>query len=112
MTRKSTVRLVRQYLNENNINADIIEASDGIECLWVFYSHALVGDYISIIISDESMIYMNGSTCASIIKHIVDEKNMPKLGFYIVSAYENLFMNMNNKDVDSVFTKPIHRQNI
>jgi signal transduction histidine kinase len=109
VTRKATIRLLERFLLEKMVQVNIIEASDGIEGLYSYYSLMSSGKRLAFILSDESMVYMNGSTCARILHDIEVSKNMPHVMFYILSAYENFD---ESNIYDGVFTKPLRRNNI
>ena len=60
-------------LTEYNLN--IIEADDGLECLYYVYEYVTKNKTIDCIISDESMNYMNGSQTAELVyKFITNNK--------------------------------------
>jgi CheY-like chemotaxis protein len=90
VTRQSTVRLLNRYLRGRPFNATIEEASDGIECLFKYMLLYKEGKRIDFILSDESMEFMNGSTCAEILLNIYGFRKFPQIPYYILSAYESL----------------------
>jgi CheY-like chemotaxis protein len=110
--RQSTIRLLNKVLVEKGIRANIIEASDGIECLYQYYIHIKEGKNVLFIICDETMTFLNGSTTAQIIYEISTSKNMTHLPFYILSAYENLSLGIANDALNAIFTKPLRKQHI
>jgi nitrogen-specific signal transduction histidine kinase len=111
ITRKSTVRLLTKFLKERGISANVLEASDGVECLYLFYNLISNGKTIYFIISDETMLYLNGSATARILHNIEMGLNIPHVPFFILSAYESL--NVDLKDyVDQVYSKPFGKQNM
>jgi hypothetical protein len=111
ITRKSTKRLIENYFLRQQIKIVTLEASDGIECLFIYYQ--LVKQEISncFIISDESMYFINGSLCAQIIENICRDKNIEKRMFYLVTAYENFSCN-GQQGVQRVFSKPLINNNL
>jgi signal transduction histidine kinase len=108
--RQSTIRLLNKILKEKNINANILEASDGIECLYLYYTHIKDGKSISFILSDETMVYMNGGSTAQGLSSIIRNSNLSHVPFFILSAYENLSFSNDNNAIDGVFTKPLCKQ--
>jgi two-component sensor histidine kinase/CheY-like chemotaxis protein len=110
ITRQSTIRLLSSYLKTNSYNATIVEASDGIECLYKYMLLYKEGKRIDFILSDESMEFMNGSTCAEILWNTYQIKNLNPIPFYIISAYETLNLGRND-GIIGMFTKPMRRQN-
>jgi hypothetical protein len=65
-----------------------LEATDGVECLFIYY-HLSKQDINFLIISDESMCYLNGSLCANIINNIGKDKKIQNNNFYLLTAYES-----------------------
>ena len=115
VTRKSSLRILNRYINEISTSVSrkkiILEASDGIECLNSYYQCIKKGIKLSCIISDESMGFMNGSTCAKILQELTKSKGLPHVPFFILSAYEN-FEIVTDISVDRTFTKPLSMKNI
>jgi anti-sigma regulatory factor (Ser/Thr protein kinase)/CheY-like chemotaxis protein len=110
--RQATIRLLRKAFKEKNINVKILEASDGIECLNTYYSYLKDGESISFILSDETMVYMNGTYAAQVLEYIASHKNIAHVPFYILSAYENLLSGSGGEVVDGVLSKPLRKQHI
>jgi signal transduction histidine kinase len=110
-TRQSTVRLLTKYLKEKSYNAIIVEASDGIECLYKYMLLYKEGKRIDFILSDESMEFMNGGTCAQILSNLYETRNLNAIPFFLLSAYESLYFGKNS-GVSSIFSKPLRKQNI
>jgi signal transduction histidine kinase len=111
-TRQATNRLVCRYLKDKKIHANIIQASDGIECLNLYYTYITQGKKIGFILTDETMVYMNGSASVQILNNIEKSKNMAHIPIFILTAYENLSLGVVEGLVDGVFTKPLCKQNI
>jgi signal transduction histidine kinase len=111
MTRKSTIRLINNYCLSKFINVNILEASDGVECLWKFYQCMIKGEKITLILSDETMMFMDGSYCANIIYELCSIRGFPITPFYIVTAYESLRFPPNIV-IRGVFTKPLSKVNL
>jgi signal transduction histidine kinase len=111
MTRKSTIRLIKNYCMSKLINVHILEASDGVECLWRFYQCMIKGEKITLILSDETMMFMDGSRCATIIYELCSLRGFPIIPFYIVTAYESLHFS-SNIVIKGVFTKPLSKVNL
>jgi signal transduction histidine kinase/CheY-like chemotaxis protein len=111
MTRKSTVRLLKQYILKNNLNINIREASDGIECLYIYYQSIIQGNPLSMIISDQTMAVMNGGTCADIINDISKTRGYMPVPFVILTAYEISSLK-NQCKVNEILTKPLTNSGI
>jgi signal transduction histidine kinase len=110
--RQATIRLLRKAFKEKSISVKILEASDGIECLNIYYSYLKDGESISFILSDETMVYMNGTYAAQVLEYIASHKNIAHVPFYILSAYENLLSGSGKDAVDGIFSKPLRKQYI
>jgi signal transduction histidine kinase/CheY-like chemotaxis protein len=108
--RQSSIRLLYKTFKEMSFNASIIEASDGLECLYYYYTYVKEGKSISFILSDETMMYLNGCDTASILDKISKGKNIVHVPFFILTAYENLASGVGV--VDEVFTKPLRKTNV
>jgi signal transduction histidine kinase len=110
ITRQSTVRLLNQYLRGRPFNATIVEASDGIECLYKYMLLYKEGKRIDFILSDESMEFMNGSICAEVLWNIYGIRKFPQVPFYILSAYESLNLSQ-LVGISGTFSKPMRKLN-
>jgi signal transduction histidine kinase len=111
ITRKSTIRLIKNFSNAYSINVNFIEANDGIECLYKYYKCLRSGNRICFIISDQYMDYMNGATSAKAIYDIMKSKNFTHVPFFLVTAYES-FMSEENSGIDGIYTKPLTKKNL
>jgi signal transduction histidine kinase/CheY-like chemotaxis protein len=112
MIRQATMRLLSKAFKEKNLSINIIEASDGIDCLNIYYNFIKDGKTVSCILCDETMVYMNGSNTAQLIDNISKNKNILHVPFYILSAYENLSLSSAKSAIDNIFTKPLRKQYI
>jgi signal transduction histidine kinase len=110
VTRQSTVRLLTIYLKNKPINATIVEASDGIECLYKYMLLYKEGKSVDFILSDETMEFTNGTTCAEVLWNLYGVRKFPRIPFFILSAYENLNMSQ-LVGISGTFTKPMRKQN-
>jgi signal transduction histidine kinase len=111
VARQSSIRLMSKYLKEKSFDLTIIDVSDGIECLFKYQLLHKEGRRIDFILSDESMEFMNGSTCADVLKNISEIKNFNSIPYFILSAYE-CFSKGQHNGVTDVFSKPLRKQNI
>jgi nitrogen-specific signal transduction histidine kinase len=107
--RQATKRLLDKICRENNFIVNIIEASDGIESLNIYFNYSKEGKVISFILSDETMEFMNRSYTAQVLANICKNRNDRHIPFYILSAYENLASSSMDA-VDDIFTKPLRKQ--
>jgi signal transduction histidine kinase len=105
ITRMSTLRIMKSSADNLRYKINFIEASDGIECLSIFYKLLSQGVKVSSIISDQNMNYLNGTCSAEIIQRICNEKNLMMCPFFLVTAIEK---NINNKNMlKRVINKPL-----
>jgi signal transduction histidine kinase/CheY-like chemotaxis protein len=109
ITRKSTMRLIDNYFNKIT-NLKVLEASDGFECLYLYYQAKKKGIELSCIISDETMDYLNGTECARILRTVYSLKSYPKIPFFLLTAYEKY--NIQDYGIEEVFSKPLSRNHL
>jgi signal transduction histidine kinase/CheY-like chemotaxis protein len=110
MTRKSTIRLINDFCKAKGIAIRILECSDGIECLWYYYQNILKGEKIALILSDETMMIMNGLYSANILSELCKLRGLPRVPFFIVTAYESL--QHSTESVVQIFSKPLTKKNL
>jgi CheY-like chemotaxis protein len=110
--RQASIRLLHKVFKDKKLSVKILEAADGIECLNIYYEYLKDGRNISFIISDETMMYMNGTYASQILENISNHKNITHVPYYILSAYENLSLGSDKKEVNGIFTKPLRKQYI
>jgi signal transduction histidine kinase len=110
--RQAAIRLLQKSFKKKNLSVKLLQASDGIECLYIYYNLVKDGKRISFILSDETMIYMNGSYASQILDNISRHKNINHVPFYILTAYENLAIGSCKEAVNGIFTKPLRKQYI
>jgi hypothetical protein len=96
---------MNSYLKNSNYHTKILEASDGIECLNLYYQCYKKGIKILFILSDQTMNFMDGTVCCAILKNICHAKGYKVTPCYLVTAYENLDVN-ENMGIINVYTKP------
>jgi signal transduction histidine kinase len=109
VTRKSTVRFVKNYCISKGINVRVMEAADGVECLWLYYQSLNKGERITLILSDETMVFMNGLYSANVLHELCNLRGFTRIPFYIVTAYESLEQGV---FVNGVFSKPLNKRNL
>jgi signal transduction histidine kinase/CheY-like chemotaxis protein len=111
ITRKSTIRLIENFCKSCSIKVNFIEADDGIECLYNYYRCIKNGEKVSLIICDQYMTFMNGTSCAKVIQEITKSKSLLHMPFYLVTAFES-FANENDSGIDNIYTKPLMKKNL
>lgn len=106
LARKSNIRTLIKVANKLKININIFEVEDGVECLFAMYKLIKWGLNIDIIFSDQTMNYMNGTECASLIEQIFLKKTKIYTPFYLVTAYGNTGIEING-NIKEVLAKPL-----
>jgi signal transduction histidine kinase/CheY-like chemotaxis protein len=109
VNRKSTSRLLLDYCSENGGHIKILEAGDGVECINLYYQCFREGVNVIMIISDQTMTFLNGSEAAKLMCNINKEKGISSTPFFILTAYEGFVIEDGVKDT---YTKPLTRKNI
>jgi signal transduction histidine kinase/CheY-like chemotaxis protein len=109
VNRKSTIRLLLNYCCKNGKYLKILEAGDGMECLSLYYQCFKAGENVIMIISDQSMAFLNGSEAAKLINRVNKEKGISNTPFFILTAYEEFTLQDGVKDT---YTKPLTHNNI
>jgi len=108
LIRQSSINVLRKYLNKKNFIYEIEECSDGIDCLYKIYKGYSKGITYDIIITDETMNFLNGSQMAKIIKNFIKEKLINEIKIFMVTSYEWEEMYRKYSDVlDMIYTKPL-----
>jgi signal transduction histidine kinase/CheY-like chemotaxis protein len=106
-TRKSTVRLLKDYINKKHLNIEIQEAADGIESLYLYYLSHKQGKELNLIISDQSMALMNGTTCFEILSVIIKSRGYKQIPLVLLTAYDTSTFSTKPPHINEVVTKPI-----
>lgn len=108
--RQSSIRILQKISDKLNIKLNIIEADDGIECLYIVYKCITQGIKISMIFSDENMLFIKGSKCSEILWEILNIKNISSIPFFLVTAYDNSMKDIfKSKYVTDILSKPLSR---
>jgi signal transduction histidine kinase len=105
IVRKGTIRTLNKTALKLSIDINIIEANDGFETLYNVYKCYSSGNYISLIISDETMNYLNGYLSAEVLTKVFMSRNLRKIPFTILTAYEHRYSE--RYEIASYYTKPL-----
>ena len=90
------------------IKVNIIEAEDGVEALYLVYKCFTQGVRISLILSDEHMVFMKGSWSADLIKEFLEYKNMNSIPFYLVTANDKVLPDdLKDLSLNKILPKPL-----
>jgi len=104
-TRNATRRIIRNYLDKRDIKYHIIEASDGLEALYILIKTMKIDqENIDLIVSDLNMNPLGGLELAKIVSDIEYFKGT-HLRFFLLSAGSLPFK---PSCVDGFFEKPVN----
>jgi len=97
--RHSIKRVIKSInKSEKKENISVICLSDGIELIYLIMIDQTMKNIIKLIISDEQMIYLNGSDCFRILKDLSIEKKINKIPFVFCSSNTECISQFNNRD--------------
>jgi hypothetical protein len=110
LTRRSAIRILKNCAAELKIKLNIIEAEDGIETIFIIYRAWSIGVDISMIISDENMIFLNGTKCSQILYDTSEKQKKSLMPFYLLTAYEDEYLKATSSGiVKFVISKPLSK---
>jgi len=111
LIRQSEINIIRKYFIPKKIEFEIEECSDGIECLYKLYLGTINGIKYDLILTDETMNFMKGSSMAKIIKSLAKENLIKDIKIFMITSYEAETLSKKYFDViDKVLTKPLTYQ--
>lgn len=115
--RQSTSKLIESYFTEfftDPIELLLIEASDGIECLYAVYLANIQNVTINYIFTDDSMRFMSGCDFASLFQRLIDTNKLEEANVCVVSAYDKQEIKKRYpyKCIKEIFSKPISKLEI
>jgi hypothetical protein len=110
LTRQSTIRIIYNCAKELGKNINIIEVQDGIETIYCVYKCWSLGIEISMIFSDENMVFLNGLTSSQVLLDLSKKHNKNCIPFYLVTAYEGDYISKNFKEsIKQILSKPLDK---
>lgn len=101
--RSSAIRILLKAGKKKNINLNIIEVDDGVEIISSVYQYSKTGMNIDIIVSDETMNFLNGSESWNLIKQKTKDNKIHPISFFLVTAYQTIHFT----GIENVFNKPL-----
>jgi len=108
LIRQSGNNVINKYFKKKGINYEIEECADGVECLFKIYEGIKNGIKYDMIITDETMNFMKGSTTAEILRNLMNDNKMYFLKIVMVTSYEISTISPSvKKNLDKIFTKPL-----
>lgn len=102
--RKSLKNNIRQIFN--NTSVEVIGCSDGIETLYLAMIDQMTKNKIKLIISDENMVYMNGTETNMILSNFHMEGKMSFIPFALCSAARSNDEHMITNKISYIINKP------
>ena len=106
--RSSIKRLIIKSSEEKKQFIEVEESINGLECLYKIYKDFTLGNNYDAILIDESMPFMKGSSCISILKTMHLEGSLNKIKTVSISSFDDLetikFIKSNG--CDEILPKP------
>jgi anti-sigma regulatory factor (Ser/Thr protein kinase)/CheY-like chemotaxis protein len=112
LIRQSNSNVVRKYFSSINLQVNITECADGVECLYNLYKGQKKGVKYKMIITDETMNFMRGSSTARIIKTLIEDGALYKVNMFMLTSYEVSVVKTFNEFFDLIHTKPLNKDHI
>jgi len=110
--RSSVKRVITSYLKslKENINLEIIEACDGVECIMALYMAKNKKLKIDAIISDETMPFISGSYSSKIIDELISKGSLNNIKMFVSTALSHTNISSYfSKVVKKIFSKPLDK---
>jgi len=109
LIRRSQITLIKKFSKREKINVFVDEACDGADCLFKIYNNYLNGFYYDLILTDETMNFMNGLLTTKIIKSLIKANIINSLKIIMVTSYEVTVIENadSNNDIDFIISKPL-----
>lgn len=89
------------------MNFNFIESEDGLETLLLIYKSNLLGINISLIFSDENMVFMKGSQSCKIINSFYPNILSKEIPFCIVTSYDPSLPEFKGIPAKRICSKPL-----
>lgn len=110
LIRSSHINIIKKYSKKEKCKIIVDEATDGADCLYKLYLGYLKGFKYDVILTDETMNFMNGSFTSNIIKTLIKEHILGNLVIIMITSYDpNLIENSTlGKHMDNIYSKPLN----
>jgi CheY-like chemotaxis protein len=110
LIRRSHINIIKKYCKKEKVDMVIEEACDGADCLHKIYMGFLKGIKYDLILTDETMNFMNGGFTAKIIKSLIKKNILKDMKIIMITSYEiNIIENSKScVGIDHVFNKPLN----
>jgi len=108
LIRQSQINIIKKFLGKKNTLFEIEECQDGIECLFKIYVGIVDGIKYDLIITDETMNFMNGSFMAKILKKLITDNIIHEIKIFMVTSYDpENYADLQGTILEKIYTKPI-----
>jgi len=106
--RDSHRKLIMEHLKKTQQHYYYIhEAADGIDCLYLVYKLLNKKRVIEYILIDETMKYLSGSKCSTILTNMMEDKLIPYIKIFMITSYNEQIIKYENKGIVKIFAKPL-----
>ena len=103
---KSTIKIISNYFTDKlNFKLDLLEASDGIECLNAVYNKTLEKKKINCIIMRETMRFLNGSECSKILYNMSKKNCFKLIPTFLLLAHDSINNQFNSNFINKIYFK-------
>ena len=105
-TRNLLLKCFNEKLISKTLTPEILFAQNGIECLYFTYQYLLKENPINVILMDENMPFINGSTVCILLKEMYE---MNEIKIYILSSQD---LDITESKADGFYDKPLSKKDI
>jgi len=95
-----------KILKNKTLTPEILFAQNGIECLYFTYQYLIKDNPINVILIDENMPFINGSTVSILLKEMYE---MNDIKIYILSSQD---LDVTESKADGFYDKPLSKKDI
>ena len=95
-----------KFIKNKTTMPEILFAQNGIECLYFTYQYLLKENPINVILMDENMPFINGSTVCILLKEMYE---MNEIKIYILSSQD---LDITESKADGFYDKPLSKKDI
>ena len=112
--RKACSSVLSKYIFKNKLDYCIVDCSDGVDMLYILRKDQENQNKIKIIITDENMEYMCGSTAIAIIRELEKFNKLKRRFISSLTAFtdENTIQMIKRKGSDVIIDKPLNSDKI
>jgi len=105
------MNLIEKYFRKKNLNIELTECSDGVECLFKLYEGISNGIRYDMIFTDETMNFIRGKAMARIVKSLINENILYDIKIFMITRYDKSILSTKNgneeNNIDFFCSKPL-----